>query len=199
MNIPIAIDTRVAYAGRLRGVHLDVSSSTSILGSFGEVIPIPPQKKGRSVQETAFSPVVVQGRALRFGLYPSEQTGDLAILRDVQMSGVSFVHGGHSSILSGITNIEGRERPLNLSPSELLRLESVAPIILRELTLSQGVLKAIVSAPRATGLLVGEDTPRDLRPTLFAMADHSLAHASLCDPIRARGSVARSSSLVELG
>ena len=40
-------------------------------------------------------------------------------------------------------------------------------MIIRELTLSNGELKAIVSAGRATTILLGDDFPQNLMPTVF--------------------------------
>lgn len=54
-----------------------------------------------------------------------------------------------------------------LRPSDLLKLESNHPMLLRELTLTKGELKAIVSVPQATTILLGEKSPRNLMPPVF--------------------------------
>ena len=40
-------------------------------------------------------------------------------------------------------------------------------MLVRELTLAKGELKATLSAPHVTTLQLGEDSPRNLMPTLF--------------------------------
>ncbi len=40
-------------------------------------------------------------------------------------------------------------------------------MLVRELTLTKGELRATLSAPRVTTLQLGEDSPRNLMPSLF--------------------------------
>lgn len=110
----------------------------------------------------------MEGKDLQFALYPADELHELAVFRDVHVSSISFEDAGRSTILSGTAYIKGTGgNGLALRPSDLLVLSSTYRMLLRELTLTKGELKVILSVPKATTILLGEDSPRDLRPTLF--------------------------------
>jgi hypothetical protein len=164
----LSVHASVAYSGNSRGLNLATEGTVPVNAAFGEVIVVPSITQGVKSETPAINEITVEGKDLRFALYPADELHDLAVFRDVHISGISFEDAGRSTILSGTVYIKGRGASgLALRPSDLLVLSSEHPMLLREITLTTGELKVIVSAPKATTILLGEDSPRDLRPTLF--------------------------------
>jgi len=163
-----SIHASVAYSGNSRGLNLTAEGALPVKASVGKVISVPSTAKGVQSETPAIDQVTVEGRDLQFALYPADELHELAVFRDVHVSSVSFEEAGRSTILNGIAYIRGRGTSgLALRPSDLLVLSSGHPMLLREVTLAKGELKVIATVPRATTILLGEDSPRDLRPTLF--------------------------------
>jgi hypothetical protein len=163
-----SIQASVAYSGNSRGLNLTIEGAAPVKASFGQVIPIPFTSKGVKSEEHAINHITMEGKALQLSLYPADELHELAVFRDLHVSSITFENAGRSTILSGTAYIRGRGASgLPLRPSDLLVLSSRYPMLLREITLARGELKAIVSVPKATTILLGEDAPRDLRPTLF--------------------------------
>jgi hypothetical protein len=162
------IHAGVAYSGNSRGLNLTMDGAAPVKASFGEVIHIPSSSKGVKAEAHGINQITVEGKALQLSLYPVDESRELAVFRDVHVSSISFEDAGRSTILNGTAYIRGRGASgLGLRPSDLLVISSGNPMLLREITLAKGELKVIVSVPKATKILLGEDSPRDLRPTLF--------------------------------
>jgi hypothetical protein len=163
-----SIDAGVAYSGSARGLNLEVNGPSPVNASFGQVIPVHSATTGTVVEATAINEVSVEGKDLQFTLYPADEHQELAVFRDVHVSSISFEDSGHSTILSGTAYVKGSgSGGIALRPSDLLALGSKVPMLLREMTLTKGTLKIVLSVPKAERILLGEDSPRDLRPTLF--------------------------------
>jgi hypothetical protein len=163
-----SIHASVAYSGNSRGLNLTTEGAAPVKASFGEVIPIPSSNKGVTSRVYGINHIAVEGKALQLSLYPADELHELAVFRDVHVSRISFEEAGRSTILSGTAYVRGRgSSGLALRPSDLLVLSSGHPMLLREITLTRGELKVIATVPKATTILLGEDSPRDLRPTLF--------------------------------
>lgn len=163
-----SIHASVAYSGNSRGLNLTTEGSAPVKASFGEVISIPTSHQAVTSGTYGINPIAVEGKALRLSLYPADEQHELAVFRDIHVSSISFEEGGRSTILRGTAYIRGRSSSaLTLRPSDLLVLGSGHPMLLREITLTKGELKVVATVPKATTILLGEDSPRDLRPTLF--------------------------------
>lgn len=161
-----SIQASVAYSGNSRGLNLTTEGVAPVRASFGEVISIPSSSKTTTSEAHGINYIALEGKSLQLSLYPSDDQHELALFRNVHVSSISFEDAGRSTILSGTAYIRGRgANPLR--PSDLLAVASQNPMLLREITLAKGDLKVIVSVPKATTILLGEDSPRDLRPTLF--------------------------------
>lgn len=161
-----AIHASVAYSGNSRGLNLTTDGTLPVKASFGEVIRIPSVAKQN--QSTGINQIAVEGKSLLFSLYPADELRELAVFRDLHVSSIGFEEAGRSTILSGTAYVRGRgSSSVALRPSDLLVLKSRNPMLLREITLNRGELKVIASVSKATTILLGEDSPRDLRPTLF--------------------------------
>jgi hypothetical protein len=101
-------------------------------------------------------------------LYPVQAGRPLTVFRDVQVSDISFESHGQSSILGGLAAVKSGAVPsLTIQPSDRLEIRSKHPMVVRELTLDKGVVRARLTAPDATTIRAGDDHPRDLMPTLF--------------------------------
>jgi len=162
------VHASVAYSGNSRGLDLRTEGTMPVNASFGEVISVPSTTEGVQSAAPAINHITVEGKDMQFALYPADQLRELAVFRDVHVSSISFSEAGHSTVLNGTAYIRGRgSRGVTLRPSDLLVLSSEHPILLRELTLTKGELKVLATVPKATTILLGEDSPRDLRPTLF--------------------------------
>lgn len=163
-----SIHARVAYSGNSRGLNLTTEGASPVNASFGEVIRIPTANKGVESETPGINQIAVEGKGLQFALYPADELHELAVLRDVHVSSISFEDAGHSTILSGTAYIKGGGGSgLALRPSDLFAVSSAKPMLLREMTLTKGELKVIVSVPKATMIVLRGDSPRDLRPTLL--------------------------------
>lgn len=159
------VRTSIAYSGNSRGLNLKAEGSSPIEASFGQVITANTQDKQPS---QGIDQVAVDGKSLDFTLFPADESHELAVFRDVHVSDLSFQKDGRSTILKGTAYIRG-ESPTGqaLRPSDLLVLSTQRPILLRELTLVNGGLKVVASIPYASSILLGEDSPQELKPTLF--------------------------------
>ena len=166
-NAPLSVDASVAYAGSARGVDLELQGNQPIEAAFGNVITLPSQGTASKSQVTAIQNIGAAGRDLRFSLFPSDEAHELAVFRNIRIAKISFESDGSPTILSGSLHIGGGGADVALRPSDRLVLLSKRPIILRELALTDGQLKAVLSIPAATGINLGDDQPRDLRPSLL--------------------------------
>jgi hypothetical protein len=168
LDSPLSITVGVAYAANLRGLVFEASGSKPSTARFGEVIPVGKEVHDAKKVRYAISPVRATGKDLMLELFPANAELQLTIFRDLQVSEVSFENAGHSSILGGLAFIKsGGDASVPLQPSDRLTIRSASPMFVRELALAKGELKATLSAPRATTLQLGEDSQRNLMPTLF--------------------------------
>lgn len=165
---PTSVSTAVAYAGNSRGVSIDIQAEKATKADLGRLI-LAPAASGKGPLRSAVEPISIAGKHLEFTLYSSDETRDLAIFRNTRLTSVSFERSGSSEILSGEVHIRGRSEkaPIALHPSDLLLLRSEKPMTLRELSLSGGRLKVILSAPEAEEVRLGGVTSQDLRPSLL--------------------------------
>jgi hypothetical protein len=163
-----AISMNIAYSGNTRGVSIGIQSAKPTEAALGRVI-FAPSTPGKGPLQSAVEQISIAGKQLEFTLFPSDETRDLAIFRNTRLAHISFGKSGTSEILGGELRIRGRsdDSPIILRPSDLLVIRSEKPIILRELTLSGGQLKAILSASEAQVIGLGDVDMRDLRPTLL--------------------------------
>jgi hypothetical protein len=165
---PYSIVVGVAYAADLRGLTIEASGSQPATAKFGEPIraegiAADPQSSGYGI-----SPVYATGKNLVLELLPENNSQGLTVLRNTRVSQMIFEDDGHSSILGGSAHIKSEtESGIRLQPSDRLTIRSDCPMLLRELTLKNGELRAILSAPRANTIEAGEDSQRNLMPTLF--------------------------------
>lgn len=165
---PLIITVGVAYAADSRGLAFEASGSEPSTARFGEVIPVGNGTHNQRTVGYAISPVRATGKNLALELFPANAERLLTVFRDIHVSEIYFEDAGHSTILGGSAFIKSRGgASVALQPSDRLTLRSASPMLVRELTLTNGELKAMVSAPRVTGIQLGEDSPRNLMPTLF--------------------------------
>lgn len=165
---PLTIAVGVAYAADSRGLVFEASSPKPSTARFGEVIPLGKETASAKTARYAISPVRATGKNLALELFPANAERELTVFRDMHVSEIGFEDSGHSSILGGSVFIKsGGEATVPLQPSDRLTIRSAGPMLVRELTLTKGELKATLSAPRVTKLQLGEDSPRNLMPTLF--------------------------------
>lgn len=165
---PLTIAVGVAYAADSRGLVLEASGSKPSTARFGEVIPLGKEADNARTVRYAISPVRATGINLMLELFPANAERQLTVFRDMHVSEICFEDSGHSSILGGLAFIKsGGEAGVPLQPSDRLTIRSAGPMLVRELTLTKGELKATLSAPRVTTLQLGEDSRRNLMPTLF--------------------------------
>jgi hypothetical protein len=166
-NAPLSVDAGVAYSGASRGVNLELQDNQPIETSFGKVISLPFRHAKPNAPAIAIENITAAGRDLRFSLFPADETQELAIFRNIRISRIAFKSGDAPSILSGALHIRGGLANVPLGPSDRLVLGSESPMILREVGLAAGQLKVVLSASRATTIQLGDDQPRDLRPSLL--------------------------------
>jgi hypothetical protein len=167
-NTPLQVSLSVAYAADFRGLVFEASATKPSTARFGEVVPILASgSNSRSIQY-AIRPVRATGRNLVLELFPANSERQLTVFRDTGISEISFEDAGHSTILGGSALIRsGAEGGVRLQPSDHLAIRSSGPMLMRELTLSKGELRALLSVPRATTIVSGEDASDNLMPTLF--------------------------------
>jgi hypothetical protein len=164
---PYSIALGVAYAADSRGLTIETSGSRPVTAQFGEVINVgdPVRREIRPVRAT--------GKNLELELFPANTERQLTVFRDVHLSEIDFEDARHSTILGGSVYIKsGAETGTPLQPSDRVTIRSAGPMLLRELTLTKGELKVLLSAPSANIVQVGEDSPRDVIPTLFEWIQH---------------------------
>jgi hypothetical protein len=165
---PYSIVVGVAYAADSRGLTIEASGSQPATAKFGEPILVEIGKAGSESSGYGISPIYAKGKNLVLELFPENSERQLTVFRDTRVSEIVFEDAGHSSILGGAVHIKSdTESGIPLQPSDRLTVRSDSPMLLRELTLSNGELKAILSAPHARVIQVGEDSQRNLLPTLF--------------------------------
>jgi hypothetical protein len=165
---PLTIVVGVAYAAGSRGLVFEASGSEASTARFGEVIPLGKEVQNEKTVRYAISPVRATGKNLTLELFPANAERVLTVFRDVNVSEVYFEDAGHSTILGGLAFIKSRgEASVPLQPSDRLTIRSASPMLVRDLTLTKGELKATLSAPHAATIQLGEDLPRNLMPTLF--------------------------------
>ena len=167
-RIPFKLDFSVAYAGQSRGLLLHVAGEKPATAQFGEVISVESPDGNHSTMHYAIRPVRVSGKDLEMELIPFGNEHNLTVLRDVRVSEISFGEEGHSSILGGNAVVKNRsESKIAIHPSDNLSIRSAAPMLVRELVSAKGELQMKLTTPNANTILLGENPPRDLKPTLF--------------------------------
>ncbi len=165
---PLTIAVGVAYAADSRGLVLEASGSKPSTARFGQVIPLGKEVDRAKTVRYAISPVRATGNNLTLELFPANAERRLTVFRDMNVSEIFFDDSDHSSLLGGLAFIKSAgEAGVPLQPSDRLTIRSAGPMLVRELTLAKGELKATLSAPHVTTLQLGEDSPRNLMPTLF--------------------------------
>jgi hypothetical protein len=165
---PLTIAVGVAYSADLRGLVLETYGSKPSTARFGQVIPLAREVDSVKTVQYAISPVRATGNNLTLELFPANAERQLTVFRDMHISEIFFEDSGHSSLLGGLAFIKsGGEVRVPLQPSDRLTIRSAGPMLVRELTLAKGELRATLSCPRVTTLQLGEDSPRNLMPTLF--------------------------------
>lgn len=147
---------------------MHASGAKPAAAQFGEVIAVGAAENHTGELRYAIRPVRVSGKDLVMELFPLNPERPLTVLRDVRVSEIAFESGGHSSILGGVAVVKsGAEGSVKVQPSDLVQIRSAIPMVVRELGLANGELKVTLSATSANAIEVGDDPPRDLRPTLF--------------------------------
>ena len=162
-----SVDTRIAYPGSTRGLDLATQGALPIEASFGRPIRLDAPGRPSAASSIAFQPVSIHGRTLRFLLHPAEQQRDLAVFRNSAISSVAFEDVGDSTILSGTAHVGDGGQSIPLRHGDLLTVRSAKPMVMRALSLQDGQLDVVMSAPEATVVRLGRDSPRDLRPSLL--------------------------------
>jgi len=167
-DIPFTLGVGLAYAAQSRGLVLHATGQKPATAQFGEVIPVDNSENNTTQIRYAIRPVRVSGKDLEIELIPFNKEDSLTVLRDVHVSEITFGDEGHSSILGGNAVIKSRaESEIAIEPSDNLIIRSAMPMVVRELILAKEELKVTLTTPNANTILLGEDPPRDLRPTLF--------------------------------
>jgi hypothetical protein len=162
-----SVDTRIAYSGDTRGLDIAAQGAAPIEADFGRLIRVGAPAQPLTADNSAIQPVTVRGKALRFALYPAKKQHDLAVFRNTAISNVAFEDAGDSTILDGAIHVGDGGPSVQLRPSDVLTVRSAKPMALRALSLQDGQLNVIISAPEATVVSVGRDSPKDLRPSLL--------------------------------
>jgi len=166
-NSSLSLVVGVAYSTQSRGLLFEPSSAEDSVAKFAEVTPATVDCKN-SATPPYFRPYRVSGKEMSLELFPSDQAGELTVFRDLHVVEITFMDGENSSILSGALHVRNSaQATMTLQPSDRLMLQSRNSIVVRELVLSKGELKALVSVPRATAIQYGEDTWQDAMPTLL--------------------------------
>ena len=167
-DIPFKLRIGLAYAAQSRGVVLNASGQKPATAQFGEVIPIDNSESHDAKIRYALRPVSISGNDLEMELFPFSKEGSLTLLRDVHVSEITFDDEGHSSVLGGSAVVKSRaETKMAIQPSDDILIQSAVPMLVRELVFEKGELKVTLASPHANTILLGNDPPRDLRPTLF--------------------------------
>jgi hypothetical protein len=167
---PEEIVTRVAYGLGPSGVAIQLSGAEPVTALMGQVISVPTQRSatGPTANGYALRPIQATGKNLFLELYPLPREDELTIIRDLHIADISFEHSGHSTVLGGTVYVKaGLSGKETLQPSDRLVVRSDTPMLLRELTLSKGKLKAKLSVARAAVIEIGGDSARDLKPSVF--------------------------------
>ena len=164
---PFKLRVGLAYAANSRGVLLNASGQKPATAQFDEVIPIN-NSEHEAKTRYVLRPVTISGTDLEMQLFPFHSEGLLTVLRDVHVSEITFDDGGHSSILGGSILIKGRsDSKTIIQPSDNIVIRSAAPMLVREIIFEKDKLKVTLATVNANTILIGDDSPRDLRPTLF--------------------------------
>jgi hypothetical protein len=165
---PYAIAVGVAYAADSRGLTIETSGSRAAIAQFGEVIPVGATIADAKSIRYAIRPVRATGNNLSLELFPANEKVQLTVLRNMQVSEIIFEDDGNSTILGGSVYVKSdAETSISLQPSDRLTIRSTDHMLLRELTLTKGELRAVLSAASANTVQSGEDSPRNLIPTFF--------------------------------
>jgi hypothetical protein len=158
----------VAYALGVRGLSLETSGDKPARAQFGEVIQLNSSSSDTASVNHAIQPVIVSGRNLSMDLFPVSVERPLTVLRDVQVSDISFDTHDHSSVLEGVAVIKSGAAPnITIQPNDHLEIRSKSPMLVRELTFDGNDVRLKLTTTEATTLKAGGDRPRDLMPTLF--------------------------------
>ena len=124
---PISLVVGVAYSADSRGLLFEPSSTEDSVAKFAEVMPAIAGSKS-SASSPYFRTYRVNGKEMSLELFPSNQSGELTVFRDLHVSEISFMDGESSSILSGALHIKNSSRATTaLQPSDRLLLRSKKP------------------------------------------------------------------------
>jgi hypothetical protein len=135
-----------------RGVLLDVTSTK----------PIKVKLNWGSVA----TPLEWRGNDLKVAFYPASEARPLTIARDLRVA--DALYGGDNVILGGTVFVRNRpEQRIPLQPGDALMIDVGEPATVRQITLANGELRAIVSYPSVTNIVLGKPHPKNLMPTVF--------------------------------
>lgn len=112
----------------------------------------------------------LSGKKLRLDLYPTSSKETITILRNVTIKAIRFQTGepGHgTSVLGGsIFERDLGDHPLEIQSGDVLQIAG-APLRVRQLVFKDGVFQLSLSSPRSSAIQLGDDSPKNLMPTLL--------------------------------
>jgi hypothetical protein len=160
---PHSVALGVAYGADSRGLTIETSGPSPVTTQFGEVINVGPPTRYE------LRPVRATGKNLAIEIFPANADRSLTVFRDLHISDIGFEDSGHTTLLGGSIHVNNSgEASTQLLPSDRVTIKSSNPMLLRELAFTNGELRVKLSAPTANTIQLGENSPRNLVPTLFA-------------------------------
>jgi hypothetical protein len=151
---PSTVRIELAFDKGARGIALEASGSHFATASLNA---------GKDL-----SPVSASGRELRIELYPASDQKSMIVARNLPASKVTYELDRETSVLGGrifVRSHQSQEIPIR--SGDRLEIETDEPAYVREISLADGEIKAVLSYLKATSVGLGNPAPQNLMPTVF--------------------------------
>ncbi len=132
--------------------------------------PVPQETKHGTPNAMGYDAFTLYGKKLEVEFYPVPSSSGITVLRNVTINAIRFetdevTHG--TSVLGGsLFERDLGDRALDIQSGDILQIVG-KPLHVRQLIFKDGVYQLSLSSPKSSKIQLGEDTPKDLMPTLL--------------------------------
>jgi hypothetical protein len=139
-------------------------SSVALMG------PVPQETKHGTPNAMGYDAFTLYGKKLEVEFYPVPSSSGITVLRNVTINAIRFetdeVTRGTSVLGGSLFERDLGDRALDIQSGDILQIVG-KPLHVRQLIFKDGVYQLSLSSPKSSKIQLGEDTPKDLMPTLL--------------------------------
>jgi hypothetical protein len=170
---PFTLMLGTSYQPKGRGLVLTAPSdkkSPSRDSSVALMGPLPQESRSAESKTTNYDTFTLYGKNLQVEFYPIPSPSGITVLRNVTIKAIRFEtdekNRGTSVLGGSLFARDLGDKALEVESGDALQLEG-SPLHVRQLIFKDGVYQLSLSSPKSSKIQLGEDTPKNLMPTLL--------------------------------